>query len=230
MSQAIEDFFRHIHPLGCCAFLHKASIVQGYAVRRTDTAFLLSLCGLTYGILDSESASQRQAAEWINEAESRILDKLKTPSIFKVQATVLIVYYKLHIGQFSSAFMLLGIAARFAFALRLNYEDSSLCFLAQESRRRLMWAIHVLDTQISGGLKEFTVCPFETIAIQLPCREEDFELDNPQTTGSLKSISDLPSPSQIGLLTHYIRIMNIRDRILRYQIPPVNGTEGLMTW
>lgn len=194
-------------------------------------AFLLSLCGLTYGTLNPDPGSQKQAADWINEAEKMILNGLKTPSIFKVQATVLVVYYKLHTGQLSSAFMLLGIAARFAFALRLNYEDTSLCFLAQESRRRLMWSIYVLDSQISGGLKEFTVCPFETISsIQLPCREEDFELDNPQTTGSLKSISDLPSPSQVGLLTHYIRIMNIRDRILRYQSPLFNFIEVLMTW
>ncbi|KIX10585.1 uncharacterized protein Z518_01669 [Rhinocladiella mackenziei CBS 650.93] len=216
VMKAIEDFFHHIHPVGHFAFLHKASLIQGYSTGQTDPEFVFALCGLTYGILSPVPEMQEQAVAWIEKAESTVLKSLGHPSIFKIQSMLLIIDYRIYFRDRSSAFMLLAIAARFAYGMRLNYEDHSLCFLAQESRRRVMWALYILDTKVAGGLREFTACPIETINVQLPCREEGFELDVPQSTGSLESIAQSPSSSQVGLLTHYIRIMNIRDRILRY--------------
>ncbi|KEF58107.1 uncharacterized protein A1O9_06030 [Exophiala aquamarina CBS 119918] len=213
--QTIEDFFRHIHPLSYFAFLHKASVIQGYLKGHADAAFIFALCGVTSQMMGSTLETQQQAAKWIKEAETVVLQSLGKPSILKIQVILLIIGYKVHIDAMSSAFMLLPLAARFAFAMRLNYENPSLCWLAQESRRRVMWAIFILDTKAAAGLAEFTTCALDTIHVQLPCREEDFELDNPQVTGSLKSISQQP-PTSIGLFTQYIRIINIRDRILRF--------------
>ncbi|KAK5047344.1 hypothetical protein LTR84_006867 [Exophiala bonariae] len=215
VMQSIEDYFRHIHPISYFAFLHKASVIQGYVKGYADDAFILALCGLTSQMLGSTPEVQQQAAKWIERAQNMVLQNLERPSIFKIQVMLLIIGYKVHLHAMSSAFMLLPLAARFAFAMRLNYENPSLCWLAQEARRRVIWAIFLLDTKAAAGLTEFTTCALETIHVQLPCREEDFELDNPQVTGNLESIS-LQPPPYIGLFTQYIRIMNIRDRILRF--------------
>lgn len=215
VMQTIEDFFRYIHPLSYFAFLHKASVIQGYVKGHADAALIFALCGLTSQMMGSAPETHQQAAKWIENAERMVLQSLDKPSIFKIQVILLIIGYKVHLNAMSSAFMLLTLASRFAFAMRLNYENPSLCWLAQESRRRVMWAIFILDTKAAADLPEFTTCPLDTIHVQLPCREEDFELDNPQITGSIESISQQPLPS-IGLFTQYIRIINIRDRILRY--------------
>ncbi|KAK4934886.1 hypothetical protein LTR10_023959 [Elasticomyces elasticus] len=102
--------------------------------------------------------------------------------------------------------------------MKLNCENASLCWLAQESRRRVLWAIYILDTKVAGGLQEFTLCPVTTVHVQLPCREEDFEFGIPQITGSLDSMSQQQQSSSptVSLLSRYIRMMNIRDRILRF--------------
>jgi hypothetical protein len=71
-------------------------------------------------------------------------------------------------GTFTEALMLMGTLTRFAFALRLNYENPNICSLAQESRRRLMWGIYILDTMLVDGAPKFTRCPSNVMHIHLP--------------------------------------------------------------
>jgi hypothetical protein len=111
--------------------------------------------------------------------------------------------------------MLAALAARTAVALRLNYEHSALPYVAQEARRRLYWALYLLDDYFCVGLREFELCPEETIYLQLPCREEVFEAGQKCQTGTLQ-----PSPSDdvvaMGLRGTAIRLTSARRAIMRY--------------
>ena len=110
--------------------------------------------------------------------------------------------------------MLVGTLTRFAFALRLNYENPNICSLAQESRRRLMWGIYILDTILAGGLPEFTLCPSNVMHVHLPSQESNFELDILGPNVRLDGVTD--RSTDLGLLAYYIRVMSLRDSILRY--------------
>ncbi|KAE8383055.1 hypothetical protein BDV26DRAFT_303961 [Aspergillus bertholletiae] len=119
---------------------------------------------------------------------------------------------KMCLGEYSSAFPLVSLLSRFAFSLKLNYDNQKVCFLAQEARRRLMWAIYMLDQAWAAGLLEFTTCPVDAIYVSLPCPEEAWELDiGPETEVQLKSQNRLP-----GLLAANVCVFYLRDKILRH--------------
>ncbi|RYO73838.1 hypothetical protein DL764_011051 [Monosporascus ibericus] len=84
--------------------------------------------------------------------------------------------------------MLAALAARAAVALRLNYERSELLHVAQEARRRLFWSLYLLDDFFCVGLREFELCPEETIHMQLPCDDDLFEVGQFSETGFLRFI------------------------------------------
>lgn len=110
--------------------------------------------------------------------------------------------------------MLAALAARTAVALRLNYERAELAFVAQEARRRLFWALYILDDYFCVGLREFELLPEETIYLQLSCREEIFEAGQPCQTGMLQpSVSD--NVVAMGLRGVYLRLISTRRAIMR---------------
>lgn len=119
-------------------------------------------------------------------------------------------------GDTTEALMLMATLTRFAFTLRLNYGNPKLCSLAQESRRRLMWSIYVLDTFLAGGLPEFTLCPSGVLHLSLPNEETAFELDTSYANVPLCRSTNESDMADIGLLGYYIRVIYLRDTVLRY--------------
>lgn len=111
--------------------------------------------------------------------------------------------------------MYMSLISRLAYIMRLQVEDRSLPFLEQERKRRLMWAIYVLDSLYSSGRLEFTSCPTELIQIQLPCKETLFAMDVSVTTERLRPPLDTSNKSNLGLMAYCIRVLDFRDRVNR---------------
>jgi hypothetical protein len=111
----------------------------------------------------------------MDEAEMDALQNLGDLTIPRLQALTLLAFFEFtyHIHS-TKALMFLGLAARLAFAKRLNYEDHTLSVVEQESRRRLMWSIFVLDKFCSGGVAELTLVSAESLEIRLPTIERAF--------------------------------------------------------
>lgn len=129
-------------------------------------------------------------------------------------------------GTIAESLILMATLTRFAFALRLNYENPNLCSLAQESRRRLMWAIFVLDTFLAGGLPEFTLCQSSVVHLPLPNLEASFELDISYANVPLHDSGPSSTVNDNGLLAYYIRVIYLRDSVLRYKNPrTISGEE-----
>ena len=116
----------------------------------------------------------------------------------------------------SKMLVAMALTSRLAHILRLNHEDPRLGFLVQERRRRLMWAIYIMDSLYSSGKAEFTACTPETLHIRLPCNEKSFSMDIPVITEPLHQPSQSDTAS-IGLLGYCIRVLDIRNRVQRYQ-------------
>lgn len=215
MLNIFEKFFKHLHPLPSCSFLHKASLIQRYEREQVDPALLLSLFGLTIHASQDDDNALEFGDKCIDSAQRLILAQVDRPSVTRLQALVLVINHRLLTCSFANAVTLQAIAARFALTLRLNHESSRLCFLAQEARRRLMWAVWVLDTSISGCLEEFTLCSSQLMHLKLPCRDENFELDIAQETDSLWPVRDTQRKPGLGLLALYFRVIGIRERVLK---------------
>lgn len=112
--------------------------------------------------------------------------------------------------------MLAGLAGRAATALRLNYERPELSFIAQETRRRVLWALTSIDGLFSVGLPEYETIPHSIIYQRLPSSEKSFKYGNSQCQLSARrSLSSDVSTEDEGLLADCIRLSKISKDIMR---------------
>ncbi|KAF4975389.1 hypothetical protein FZEAL_7819 [Fusarium zealandicum] len=219
IGRTFEKFFRHVHHIPMYSFLHRASLMERYHSGKVERALLLALVGITSYMTDMGPGMREYGDKCIDDAEGLIFADYTRPSTIKVQALVLIIKHRILSKKSPSAFMLLGIASRYAAALRLNHEAPNLCFLAQESRRRLMWALYCVDMGTSGGYRDYSLWSAERIHVGLPCNERNFEFDLPQPTERLIHDPDKPRNPQaedIGSLALHIRIQHMRRRIMEF--------------
>ena len=223
---ALDNFFRHIHPIPVFSFLHKASIIQRYQAGLLDNGLILALFGITAQLTNLGPGMKEKGTECVAAAEAIVMQGIGQPSVIKIQTLILIIKHHTLSGRFNGAFMLLATAARFAFALRLNYEAPTLCFLAQESRRRLMWSLYIVDTVFAAGMKEMTLCPADSIHIQLPCQERNFEFDLEQETEPLQPRPGQPLSASVGSLGLYLRVLWFRSRVLQSTKEAVVAPDG----
>ncbi|KAI0198494.1 hypothetical protein F4808DRAFT_259627 [Astrocystis sublimbata] len=213
IQRTFNNYFRHVHHVPVFSFLHRASLMQRYHAGMMDRALLLALVGVTSLLTDLGSGMREYGARCIDECQQMVLQDLENPSTIKIQALVLVMKHRILSRRFTSAFMIAAVAARFAYALRLNYENQSLCFLARESRRRLMWAFLTIDSGVNGGQADFTLLPPDSLHIQLPCNERNFEFDLPQVTGHLRPLPSQPFPDDVGSLALHVRLLWMRSRV-----------------
>ncbi|RYP21992.1 hypothetical protein DL765_001898 [Monosporascus sp. GIB2] len=212
--KAFNNYFRHVHHVPVLSFIHRASLMQRYHAGMMDKALLLAIVGITSLLTDLGPGTREYGNRCVDECQQMIYQDLENPSTLKIQALVLIMKHRMLSRRFTGAFMLAAIGARFAYALRLNYENPNLCFLARESRRRLMWAFCTIDSGINGGYSDFTLLPPESMHIQLPCNERNFEFDLPQVTEFLRPIPTKPFPDDVGSLLLHVRLLWMRSRVL----------------
>ncbi|KAK7408600.1 hypothetical protein QQX98_009248 [Neonectria punicea] len=207
----INQYFDRLYPLASYCFLHKATVIQRCREKTIDRALKLAICAITAMYFPKHND---ECKAWAQEAEQIILDRLERPSIFQLQASLLLIRYRAGVGQFPRAFIMAGLAARWALALRLNYEHSRLGPVAQEVRRRTFWSLYLLEDSFCVGLKEFDLFDPDTIHLQLPCEDVDFHQERPVSTGYLQPGKGL-EPEVLGSRAAFVRLAFIRRGIMR---------------
>jgi poly [ADP-ribose] polymerase len=221
--RSFDNFFRHIHHIAMFSFLHRPSLMERYHAGSLDRALVLALVGITSLLTDLGPGSVDYGNRCIDEAVSMCLAGLEKPTIPRLQALVLAIKHRILSKRFSSAFMLHAIASRSGTALRLYHENTDLCFLAREARRRVMWSIYMIDASISTGQSDVALWADaeRQILLQLPCNERNFDFDLPEPTEQLRSPgADVqgvvpPLPDVLGLVALHIRLYWLRTRILQ---------------
>lgn len=217
MGRTLDCFFRHVHHIPTYSFMHRASLMAQHAAGNVDRPLLLALVGITSCLTDMGPGLRDYGDRCVDDAEALIFADYSRPSTFKVQALVLMIKHRILCDKFASAFALFALASRFAAALRLNRRCPGLCFLAQESRRRLMWSLYCIDSAISSGHRDFALWHADQIHVTLPCNERNFEFDLPQPAERLVPDPDEPPlPEDVGSLALHVRILHIRQRILEF--------------
>ena len=174
--ELIETFFERIYPLPSYSFLHPHTTRERFIEGILEECLLLALCAITALHLEPSlpARDHSPSAQWADAAEQLIWHRLESPSIPRLQALLLCINYRMETKSFQRAFMLAGLAARAATAMRLNHERTDLDFVSAEVRRRIVWSLKVMDSYFSIGLPEFELCAWETIYLELPCREDEF--------------------------------------------------------
>ncbi|KEF59502.1 uncharacterized protein A1O9_04346 [Exophiala aquamarina CBS 119918] len=174
-NNLVEEFFKVLHPVPSFAFLHPRSTKERLLEGSLDEALVFAICGITIFHRKMEPAAQARSLAWISRSEELVLQLLESPSMARLQALVLCVAYRIDTGASHRAFMLAGLAARAATAMRLNYERHGLDFVSSEVRRRTLWSLKILEQYFSIGLPEYEILPFENVYLQLPGDEEHFQ-------------------------------------------------------
>lgn len=226
IMRMFDSFFQHLQPMPVFSCFHKVSLFQRFEAGLLNPGLILAIIGTTCDMLDMGPSMKELGHSCLIQAETLVMKDIGTPSAVKIQALILIIKAHLRQSQLMQAFVLFGIASRFAFALKLNHEAPKLCFLEQESRRRLMWSLYIVDSSLCGGIREFSLCPAESIYIQLPCQERNFEFDLQQVTEPLQVDMNQHIPDSIGSLGMYIRVCWLRYRILQTTKEAVLSQDG----
>ncbi|KAF2450547.1 hypothetical protein P171DRAFT_349303 [Karstenula rhodostoma CBS 690.94] len=211
-TQLILQYFDCLAPLPSFGFLHRETVVQRCLDGSIDHSLKLAICALTSMFLGQHHTHR---LEWAQEAERLMLDRLEKPSIFLIQASLLVIRFRAANGQFPRAFILAGLAGRWAVALRLNYEHTGLGPIAQEVRRRTIWSLYLLEDSFCVGLKEFELLSPEIMHLQLPCEDADFNDRRPSATGYLQSGRGI-EPEILGSRAAFIKLAVIRRDIMRF--------------
>ncbi|KLU82869.1 hypothetical protein MAPG_01937 [Magnaporthiopsis poae ATCC 64411] len=226
----VIDFFRHVHPLPSFAFLNEESVTQRCLEETIDEALVSAICAVSALLLGHSRYHPVATSAWAAAVETAVWANLEHPTIFKIQALLLAIQYRVLVGDFGRGFMLFSLASRSAAALRLMYERTDLSPLAQEIRRRLMWSLVMMDVGFATGLPECEVYPVETVYLRLPGPEEAFTADcDPDTDPTLLD-PGLDGVAEGGLLATYVQLGKVRRDLmrLRRELQPITQPTPLL--
>ncbi|KAJ5365265.1 hypothetical protein N7517_008151 [Penicillium concentricum] len=237
----VEEYFAHVHPLRCFGFVHKPSFMQRLdedlesCCNHESLLHIICALGAKFLALDQPSQFPPQSVltagnQWAKIAKARIFADLDDLSLEKLMTAILLYDHDLRIGSYASAFILSSITARISQALQLNLESSadlnSICPIANESKRRLMWSCYVMDSWVGSGVNQLTLLEDKDLKIQLPCHSHNFSLGTPCITevldegkalGFISREQNQFQPAQnMGIEAYFIRLVSIRKRVLRY--------------
>ncbi|KAI4726612.1 hypothetical protein E4T49_05630 [Aureobasidium sp. EXF-10728] len=210
-------------------FLHQPTFLRQWHTHTVNVSLLKVVCGCALRVFSTTQEDSERAAQWIHEAELDALQNLGDLTVPRLQALTLLAFFEFtyHVHS-TKALMLLGLAARLAFTKRLNYENATLSVVEQESRRRLMWSVFVLDKFCSGGVDELTLVPAEHMEIRLPTIERAFGFGQRTDTEVLRPrVEDgVPISNAKGMdeFAYTVRLLDLlRNKIHKYVISLLAG-------
>jgi hypothetical protein len=212
----IDAYFEHIAPLCENGFIHRAIFLKAWTSGKVDPALLKAVCSASAAFMPSDLVAVAQRERWSTEAEAHVWTNIGRPSMAVLQVLVVIISQNCALFRFSALQPLLGIAAKMAYMLRLNHENTQLSITAREIRRRVMWSIFNLDKRLAAGQPDLISCPKELMHIQLPSNERNFELAISERTGSLlRTHIDEGDSASMGTRAYFCRLSHIRHEILQ---------------
>lgn len=196
-----------------CLFLHKPTILAEWSQGQLDLPLLKAICAAGRRIQEKEDPEVHDALvkAWVDDARTATLARLDRVTMAQIQTLVLVIQLRLQAGETVEAWNLVSLASRLAFTLRLNYERPDLDPVMQECRRRLIWAIYLLDRLFSSGIQDLAVCPSERVHVRLPCDDRSFEKGLPSRA---EYIEQAVERADMDVLAYLIRLHAIRERIL----------------
>lgn len=212
----IGAYFEHIAPLYENGFIHRAIFLQAWNSGTVEPALLKAVCSASAAFVSADPARAERRGKWRTEAEAYVWSNIGRPSMVALQVLMVVISQNCALSRFLALQPLLGIAAKMAYMLRLNHENTQLSTTAREIRRRIMWSIFILDKRLAAGQSDLISCPKEQMHIQLPSNERDFELAISSGTSTLIPTHIYEGDStSMGTRAYFCQLSNIRHEILQ---------------
>lgn len=212
----IAAYFDCVYPLPTFSFLHRAFFMRDFRQGSCSLALLKAVCAAGAVFLSRSEEDETRRLAWIQEAESFVIENMEDARLSNIQTILLLSFSSSAARKFKKGMFFLSIASRMAYISRMNYETPGIPFMLAESRRRCMWGLYIQDTIYAGGMPELAVCLASNNHINLPSKEVDFELDFESSSELLHKQNPSAPSSELGIMAYFVRIYDIRDRILRF--------------
>lgn len=227
-----DVYFQFYFHIPCLGFLHPASTYLDIEEERLAPNIGAAVCAVTSRIMSPGQEKQPFAARCVDQIDFHIFRNID--SFFRQNAhdnliiLALAIWNNLTEAQWNKVWMYLAMAARAVTALQLNWDEHSGAFIKQESSRRLVWFVYIVDRLLSGGYDEHIVLRDEFMHIRLPYSNDAFREGKPTpapqpSDQKQEAVRDGAELSMNGL---HIRINRIRHQILgvtkRFVSPPAS--------
>lgn len=142
------------------------------------------------------SSNPHMAAKYASnawkEVERQCFDDEDGMDYRLVQAATLLALWDFLACKHETAWIKLGVAVSMAQALHMTKEpDNTLCFSAQEERRRTLWSIYLFDKMATCGRDRPSLFRDQTIDLQLPCSDTSFWMSTPEKIVTLEGFNSL---------------------------------------
>ncbi|KAG8534126.1 uncharacterized protein KY384_000970 [Bacidia gigantensis] len=236
-----EVFFDQVY--GQAYFLmHKPSYFRKLRAGTLPPVIVLTVCAVsarfsTHPQVNSEPAYLR-GDEWAAPARELVLKRYDEPNISTLTATVILGLHEFGTCQGGRSWMFAGMATRMAHALQLHRDldryplgrksndKNEFSSTDREIRRRTMWACFSMDRFTSSGTERPALCNEDAIKVQLPIREDKFQMEIPAITENLAGevyndkMTNSSQPSDprenMGVAAYMILSIALYGRVIKY--------------
>lgn len=209
--------------------LHKPSYMRKLKAQTLPPVLILAVCAVsarfsTHPKLNTQPAFLR-GEPWAAEARSIVLKRYEWPNITILTCLLLLGLHEFGTCYGGRSWALGGMAIRMAYALQLHRDlDHDPCkpnsriqlsFVDREIRRRTMWACFLMDRFNSSGTDRPMFVKEETIEVQLPIKEQLFQLDMEGPTEDMEGNVPYPSSGEEGELSNARDNMGVAAYMIR---------------
>lgn len=211
-------WFEILHPVQCYAFFHPQTTFKEAEERKFTSIIAAGVCSIT-GMFISPGDDGRKFTErsnhWVKFHLSRTAG-----SFTRERLTLLVLssIYDLIVGDWPRVWEYSSTASRIVTAMQYNWDATAGSFIEQESLRRLVWQVFIIDGILAGGYNEHLTLREENLFLSLPC--DDYAFRNNQHVTSAEKLNQRPLPAShrqggnVSLLSINLRLMSVRHQIL----------------
>lgn len=246
-------FFNHINTW--CPILHRRSTVESLfgtnALEEADRVLLHAIVATTLRFSTDPRLSDQARERYHTVSKQKVLlYGLENSSVKALQALVILALDTVGSSNGPPGWNLLALITRSVVQLGLAVETSSTSvaplfpsiytlramvlpepksFIEDESRRRLLWMVYLLDRYATIATAFDFALDDREIDRKLPCRDDLFARNQPVDTrwfqtmeGVQHHLGEMNQPENLGSFSYYIEIIGILSQIHRFLKKPVD--------
>lgn len=207
--------------------MQKGALLRELKEHGASSLVILAICTSAYRFSGKADSTHPDGgaipAMWGKRVLTGIMGRINELSEEVLAAALIMVHHERVSGRYISAWTMVGLVGRMAFAMRLHLDDplEQSSITAIETKRRLMWAAFSVDAVFGAGIAEFTSIPSASLRIALPIPDHCFNLGIPTRARYLHEVSrpgdyDALLPGEDGITARQIRLLVIRQDVLTF--------------
>lgn len=212
-------WFRILHPVQCYSFFHPATTIREAEEQKFSSILAAGICSVAGLFIAPDAAGQKfteRCNVWVKFHLSRTVGTFTKD---RLALLVLSSIYDFLVGDWPKVWEYSSTASRIVTAMQYNWDATTGSFIEQESVRRLVWQVYIMDRFLAGGFNEHLTLREEDIYLSLPCSDYAFRADH--AVKPMERLDQRPPPNNpkhvdnVSILAITVRLFSVRHEILR---------------